>query len=214
MGSLQPGDWLPILLALGGYLAGSVPFGIVVSKCLGAPDPRTAGSRNIGFTNVLRVSGKKAGILTLAGDMGKGWAVGWLAVHTIDHETWILAIALCPVLGHLLPVFLRFQGGKGVATAMGAVGGIAPPVGLGLITIWLLTAALWRYSSGAALAAFCALPILAVLAGKDGQFLVFTLILSGIILARHSGNIARLWHGTEPKIGQSSSLHNTSYQTQ
>jgi glycerol-3-phosphate acyltransferase PlsY len=214
MGSLQPGDWLPILLALGGYLAGSVPFGIVVSKCLGAPDPRTAGSRNIGFTNVLRVSGKKAGILTLAGDMGKGWAVGWLAVHTIDHETWILAIALCPVLGHLLPVFLRFQGGKGVATAMGAVGGIAPPVGLGLIAIWLLTAALWRYSSGAALAAFCALPILAVLAGKDGQFLVFTLVLSGIILARHSGNIARLWHGTEPKIGQSSSLHNTSYQTQ
>ncbi|MSQ77671.1 MAG: glycerol-3-phosphate 1-O-acyltransferase [Nitrospiraceae bacterium] len=214
MGSLQQGDWLPILLALGGYLAGSVPFGIVVSKCLGAPDPRTAGSRNIGFTNVLRVSGKKAGILTLAGDMGKGWAVGWLAVHTIDHETWILAIALCPVLGHLLPVFLRFQGGKGVATAMGAVGGIAPPVGLGLITIWLLTAALWRYSSGAALAAFCTLPILAMLAGKSGQFLVFTLVLSGIILARHSGNIARLWHGTEPKIGQSSSLHNTSYQTQ
>ncbi len=214
MGSLQSGDWLPILLALGGYLAGSVPFGIVVSKCLGAPDPRTAGSRNIGFTNVLRVSGKKAGLLTLAGDMGKGWAVGWLAVHTIDHETWILAIALCPVLGHLLPVFLRFQGGKGVATAIGAVGGIAPPVGLGLIAIWLLTAALWRYSSGAALAAFCTLPILAVLAGKSGQFLVFTLVLSGIILARHSGNIARLWHGTEPKIGQSSSLHNTSYQTQ
>ena len=214
MGSLQSGDWLPILLALGGYLAGSVPFGIVVSKCLGAPDPRTAGSRNIGFTNVLRVSGKKAGILTLAGDMGKGWAAGWLAVHTIDHETWILAIALCPVLGHLLPVFLRFQGGKGVATAMGAVGGIAPPVGLGLVAIWLLTAALWRYSSGAALAAFCTLPILAVLAGKSGQFLLFTLVLSGIILARHSGNIARLWHGTEPKIGQSSSLHNTSYQTQ
>ncbi len=214
MGSLQSGDWLPILLVLGGYLAGSVPFGIVVSKCLGAPDPRTAGSRNIGFTNVLRVSGKKAGLLTLAGDMGKGWAVGWLAVHTIDHETWILAIALCPVLGHLLPVFLRFQGGKGVATAIGAVGGIAPPVGLGLIAIWLLTAALWRYSSGAALAAFCTLPILAVLAGKSGQFLVFTLVLSGIILARHSGNIARLWHGTEPKIGQSSSLHNTSYQTQ
>ena len=161
MGLLQPSDWLPILLAIGGYLAGSVPFGIVVSKCLGAPDPRTAGSRNIGFTNVLRVSGKKAGLLTLAGDMGKGWAVGWLAVHTIDHETWILAIALCPVLGHLLPVFLRFQGGKGVATAIGAVGGIAPPVGLGLIAIWLLTAALWRYSSGAALAAFCTLPILA-----------------------------------------------------
>jgi acyl phosphate:glycerol-3-phosphate acyltransferase len=211
--SLQPSDWLPILLAIGGYLAGSVPFGIVVAKCLGTPDPRTTGSRNIGFTNVLRVSGKKAGMLTLAGDMGKGWAVGWLATYLIDHETWVLAIALCPVLGHLFPVFLRFQGGKGVATAMGAVGGIAPPVGLGLIAIWLLTAVLWRYSSGAALAAFCSLPILAVLAGRSGQFLFFTLIMSGIIVARHSGNIARLWHGTEPKIGQSSSLHNTSYQT-
>jgi len=214
MGSLQPSDWLPILLAIGGYLAGSVPFGILVSKCLGAPDPRTTGSRNIGFTNVLRVSGKKAGILTLVGDMGKGWAVGWLASQTIDHETWILVIALCPILGHLFPAFLRFQGGKGVATAMGAVGGIAPPVGLGLIAIWLLTAALWRYSSGAALAAFCALPALAVLAGKSGQFLFFTLIVSGIIVARHSGNIMRLRHGTEPKMGQSSSLHNTSYQTQ
>ena len=213
MGPLQPGDWLPILLATGGYLAGSVPFGIVVSKCLGAPDPRTAGSRNIGFTNVLRVSGKKAGLLTLAGDMGKGWAVAWLAAQLIDHETWILVIALCPVLGHLFPVFLRFQGGKGVATAMGAIGGISPPVGLGLIAIWLLTAALWRYSSGAALAAFCSLPLLAALAGKSGQFSFFALTMSGMIVARHSGNIARLWHGTEPKIGQSDSLHNTSYQT-
>jgi len=213
MASLQPHDWLPIILALGGYLAGSIPFGIVVSKCLGAPDPRTAGSRNIGFTNVLRVSGKKAGILTLVGDMGKGWMVGWLAALTIDHEVWILGIALSPILGHLFPVFLRFQGGKGVATAMGAVGGIAPPIGFGLIAIWLLTAALWKYSSGAALAAFCSLPLLGILADRGTLFLIFSLIVTGIIGARHKSNIARLWHGTEPKIGQSSSLHNTSYQT-
>jgi acyl phosphate:glycerol-3-phosphate acyltransferase len=213
MGSLQPGDWLPILLAIGGYLAGSVPFGIVVSRSLGAPDPRTAGSRNIGFTNVLRVSGKKAGLLTLAGDMGKGWAVVWLATQLIDRETWILVVALCPILGHLFPVFLGFHGGKGVATAMGAIGGLAPLVGFGLIAIWLLTATLWRYSSGAALVAFCALPLVAVLAGKSGQFSFFALTVSGIIVARHAGNIARLWHGTEPKIGQSNSLHNTSYQT-
>jgi acyl phosphate:glycerol-3-phosphate acyltransferase len=210
---LSLGDWLPIILALGGYLAGSIPFGIVVSKCLGVPDPRTAGSCNIGFTNVLRVSGKTAGLLTLAGDMGKGVIVGWLAAQTIDREIWLLVIAVCPILGHLFPVFLRFQGGKGVATAIGTVGGIAPPVGLGLVAVWLLTAALWRYSSAAALAAFAALPVLALLARQSGQFLFFTLIVSGIIVARHSGNIARLWHGTEPKIGQSSSLHNTSYQT-
>lgn len=201
MASLQPNDWLPVLLALGGYLAGSIPFGIVVSKCLGAPDPRTAGSRNIGFTNVLRISGKTAGLLTLAGDMGKGWAIGWLATQTMDSEVWMLGIALTPILGHLFPVFLKFHGGKGVATAIGAVGGIAPAVGLGLIAIWLLTAALWRYSSGAALAAFCSLPLLGLLAGKGGAFLIFSLVVTGLIGARHRGNIARLWHGTEPKIG-------------
>lgn len=213
MASLQPHDWFPIILAIGGYLAGSVPFGILVSKCLGAPDPRTAGSRNIGFTNVLRVAGKRAGILTLVGDMGKGWAVGWLATQTMDHEAWVLGIAVCPILGHLFPVFLKFQGGKGVATAIGAVGGIAPSIGLGLIGIWLLTAALWKYSSGAALAAFFSLPFLGLLAGESMAFLIFTLIVTGLIGARHKGNILRLWHGTEPKIGQSTSLHNTSYQT-
>jgi len=213
MTPLQPSDWLSIILAIGGYLAGSVSFGIVVSKCLGTPDPRTAGSRNIGFTNVLRVAGKKAGILTLAGDMGKGWAVGWLAAQTMDHEAWVLGIALCPILGHLFPIFLKFQGGKGVATAMGAVGGVAPTIGLSLIAIWLLTAALWRYSSGAALAAFCSLPILGLLAGRSGVFLIFALIVSGLIGVRHRENILRLRHGTEPKIGQSTSLHNTSYQT-
>ncbi len=213
MAPLQPDDWLPILLAIGGYLVGSIPFGLVVSKCLGAPDPRTVGSRNIGFTNVLRVAGKKAGILTLAGDMGKGWIIGWLAIQTTDHEVWRLFIAVCPILGHLFPIFLKFKGGKGVATAMGAVGGITPPVGLGLIGIWLLTAALWRYSSGAALAAFCSLPFLGLLTGKSASFLVFALIVTGLIGVRHRGNIARLWRGTEPKIGQSSSLHNTSYQT-
>jgi len=210
---MQPGDWFTIILALGGYLLGSVPFGIVVSKILGAPDPRTVGSRNIGFTNVLRVSGKKAGVLTLLGDMGKGWLIGWLAATLIEAEAWKLGVALSPILGHLFSIFLGFRGGKGVATAIGAVGGVAPVLGLGLILIWLVTAALWRYSSGAALAAFCSLPILAVLAGKDAGFVIFTGLVSGLVLSRHGGNMARLWHGTEPKIGQSTSLHNTTYQT-
>jgi glycerol-3-phosphate acyltransferase PlsY len=210
---MQPSDWLPIVLALGGYLLGSIPFGIVVSTCLGAPDPRTVGSRNIGFTNVLRVAGKKAGLLTLLGDMGKGWLVGWLAAYLIESEAWRLGVALSPILGHLFSILLGFRGGKGVATAIGAVGGVAPVLGLGLVLIWLLTAALWRYSSGAALAAFCSLPVLAVLAGKDATFVVFAGLVSCLVLSRHTGNVARLWQGTEPKIGQSTSLHNTTYQT-
>jgi glycerol-3-phosphate acyltransferase PlsY len=210
---MQQSDWLPIILALGGYLVGSIPFGIVVSKCLGAPDPRTVGSRNIGFTNVLRVAGKKAGLLTLLGDMGKGWLVGWLAAYLIEPEAWMLGVALTPILGHLFSIYLGFRGGKGVATAIGTVGGVAPVLGLGLVLIWLLTAALWRYSSGAALAAFCSLPVLAVLAGKDATFVVFAGLVSCLVLSRHTGNVARLRQGTEPKIGQSTSLHNTTYQT-
>lgn len=213
MGHAASSEWLSVGLAIGGYLVGSIPFGVIVSRCLGAPDPRTMGSRNIGFTNVLRVAGKKAGVLTLLGDLGKGWVVGWLAVQTVAPEAWILAIALTPILGHLYPVFLTFRGGKGVATAIGVVTGVAPTIGLGLIAIWLLTAALWRYSSGAALAAFGSLPILGVLAGKSWQFLTFSVIVTGLIVVRHRGNIVRLWNGSEPKIGQVTSLHNTSYQT-
>jgi len=202
MGHAGDANWLPVGLAMVGYLAGSIPFGLVVTRCLGAPDPRTAGSRNIGFTNVLRVAGMKAGLLTLIGDMGKGWLVGWLAAQTLDQEGWILTIALTPIVGHVFPVFLKFQGGKGVATAIGAVAGVAPVVGAGLIAIWLLTAAVWRYSSGAALATFCALPVLALLAGKSGIFFCFTVIVAGLIAARHRANIRRLWYGNEPKIGE------------
>jgi glycerol-3-phosphate acyltransferase PlsY len=145
--------------------------------------------------------------------MGKGWLVGWLAASLIEPEAWRLGVALTPILGHLFPIYLGFRGGKGVATAIGTVGGVAPVLGLGLVLIWLLTAALWRYSSGAALAAFCSLPVLAVLAGKDATFVVFAGLVSCLVLSRHTGNVARLRQGTEPKIGQSTSLHNTTYQT-
>lgn len=198
-------DWLPAAMAVGGYLLGSVPFGVVVSKCLGTVDPRTAGSRNIGFTNVLRVAGTKAGLLTLAGDVGKGWVVGWTALQTLDRETLVLAVALCPILGHLYSVFLGFRGGKGVATAMGAVAGIEPVVGLAVLLIWLVTAALWRYSSGAAIAAFLLLPVSAVLLDRSGSFVIFALLVSGLIVGRHKDNIVRLWQGTEAKMGQSTS---------
>ena len=114
-------EMLWVLMAIAGYLLGAIPFGIVVSKAMGLPDPRTVGSKNVGFTNVLRVSGKKAGILTLIGDMGKGWLMGFAATQMLQQEWMILLVALAPFLGHLFSPFLGFKGGKGVATALGSV---------------------------------------------------------------------------------------------
>lgn len=195
-------DWLPIAMIVGGYLLGSIPFGIVVSRCLGAVDPRTAGSRNIGFTNVLRVSGKKAGFLTLAGDLGKGWLVGWLATQFIDHTWWPWFIALSAIVGHLFSIFLGFRGGKGVATALGVILGVAPWIGLTVVLVWLATAAMWRYSSGAAITAFLLLPLVALAWGGNYRLIGFTLLVSVLILTRHIDNMVRLWNGTESKIGR------------
>src|SRR6185437_4724549 len=128
---------LIIALALCGYLLGAVPFGVVISKVMGLADPRTVGSKNVGFTNVLRVSGKTAGILTLLGDMGKGWVLGWAAMQWLTVESFIMVAALSPILGHLFSPFLGFKGGKGVATALGTVLGLAPSIGLLLLLIWL-----------------------------------------------------------------------------
>jgi len=197
-------EWLLAAMAVGGYLLGSIPFGLLVAKCLGTVDPRTAGSRNIGFTNVLRLSGKTAGLLTLVGDMGKGWVVAWIAAQTFDREEIVVAIALTPILGHLYSVFLGFRGGKGVATAIGAVTGIAPSVGVVIMLLWLLTVAIWRYSSGAALAAFGMLPVVSVVLGRSWVFVVGGVVMSSVIVFRHWENVVRLWQGTEPKIGRTS----------
>ena len=197
-------EGLPAAMAVGGYLLGSIPFGLVVAKCLGTVDPRTAGSRNIGFTNVLRLSGKTAGLLTLAGDMGKGWIVAWVAAQTFDREAVVVAIALTPIVGHLYSVFLGLRGGKGVATAMGAVTGIAPSVGVVIMLVWLITVAIWRYSSGAALAAFGALPVVALVFGRDWVFVLGSVVMSSMIVFRHWENVVRLWQGTEPRMGRTS----------
>jgi len=191
-------------MAVGGYLLGSIPFGLVVAKSLGTVDPRTAGSRNIGFTNVLRLSGKTAGVLTLAGDMGKGWLVAWVAAQLFDREAVVAAVALTPIVGHLYSVFLGFRGGKGVATAMGVVLGMVPFVGVVVILVWLVTVAVWRYSSGAALVAFGALPVVAVLLGRSWMFVLFSVVVTGLIVFRHRENVVRLWRGTEPRIGYAS----------
>ncbi len=189
-------------MAMAGYLLGAIPFGIVVSKAMGLPDPRTVGSKNVGFTNVLRVSGKKAGILTLIGDMGKGWVMGFAATQMLQQEWMILVVALAPFFGHLFSPFLGFKGGKGVATALGSVLGVEPAIGFVLLMAWLGAVAMWRYSSGGALTAFGLFPLIASLARPTVEFVLFSVIVSGLIVLKHKGNIERLWNGTESKIGK------------
>lgn len=195
-------DFLWVLMAMAGYLLGAIPFGIVVSQAMGLPDPRTVGSKNVGFTNVLRVSGKQAGVLTLIGDMGKGWVTGWAAMHWLTDERVIMLVALSAILGHLFSPFLNFKGGKGVATALGAVLGLSPSIGLLLLLIWLGAVAIWRYSSGGALAAFGCFPVVAIVNEQRQEFFVFSLIVSTLIWVKHKDNIVRLWKGTESKIGE------------
>lgn len=189
-------------MALLGYALGGMPFGVVVSNAMGLPDPRTIGSKNVGFTNVLRVSGWKAGILTLLGDMGKGWVMAWGAMQWLTDERVIMVVAIAPFLGHLFSPFLNFTGGKGVATALGVVLGLSPSVGLLLLLIWLGAVAIWRYSSGGALAAFGMLPVVAIVNEQRQEFLVFSIIVSSLIWIKHKDNIVRLWKGTESKIGE------------
>ena len=189
-------------LALLGYLLGGVPFGVVVSKAMGLPDPRTVGSKNVGFTNVLRVSGKPAGILTLIGDMGKGWIMGFAAMYLLQDEWAILVVAIAPFLGHVFSPFLGFKGGKGVATALGSVLGVTPLIGSLLLLAWISAVALWRYSSGGALTAFGLFPVIAALVHPSIAFMLFSLAISGLIAVKHKDNIERLRNGTESKIGQ------------
>jgi glycerol-3-phosphate acyltransferase PlsY len=196
--------WLIGILAFLGYLIGSIPFGVVVSRFLGVADPRSAGSRNVGFTNVLRVSGKKAGILTLIGDIGKGWLVGWLGTLLFTQESAVLLVALSAILGHLYSVFLHFTGGKGVATALGAILGVAPWLGLTLMGLWLGAVYWWKYSSGGALLAFGLFPIVALLFHRSWFFIGFACFVSLLIWTRHKENLIRLWSGTESRIGQAS----------
>ena len=194
--------WLIITLALLGYAIGSIPFGVVVSRLLGVVDPRSAGSRNVGFTNVLRVSGRKAGILTLAGDIGKGWLVAWSGTLLLVQESSILLVALAPIVGHLYSAFLRFKGGKGVATALGSVLGVDPLVGLILMALWVSAVVLWKYSSGGALLAFGLFPLVALIFNRSWLFVGFALSVAALIWIRHKDNLVRLWSGTESRIGQ------------
>ena len=189
-----------ILLIAGGYLFGSISTAIIVCKLMGLPDPRTTGSRNPGATNVARLGGKKAAALTLAGDMLKG-LVPVLIAHALHASPTILAAtALAAFLGHLYPVFFGFQGGKGVATALGVIYGLYWPVGLLTTGIWLAMAIVFRYSSLAALTAILLTPLGFMWLLPERPIIIAMVVLTALLYWRHRSNIANLLSGKEDKI--------------
>jgi len=185
---------------IGGYFIGSIPFGLLVAQVGGWPDPRQHGSQNIGFTNVLRVAGKKAGFFTLLGDMGKGFFVTGLGKYFDFSWNLVLLMGAAVIVGHIFSIFLGFRGGKGVATAIGAIGGLHWVTGLTLIGIWLISVFVFKYSSGGALAAFGVFPLLAIFFTRDMAFFWFSVGTMLLIFYCHKGNIIRLYRGLEPKI--------------
>ena len=187
--------------ALLGYLLGSLPFAVIVSKAFGLDDPRSHGSGNPGATNVLRTGNKLAAVLTLLGDAAKGWLAVWLAGALGADILGIAVAGVAAFLGHVFPVFLKFRGGKGVATAMGVLAGLSGALVVAAAATWLLTALLTRYSSLAALLAALVAPFAAgVLIGRIEITTAVTL-MSALLIWRHRGNIQRLLNGTEGRIG-------------
>ncbi|MCX7209340.1 MAG: glycerol-3-phosphate 1-O-acyltransferase PlsY [Burkholderiales bacterium] len=187
------------------YLLGSISFAVLVSKIFRLADPRTYGSKNPGATNVLRSGNKLAAVLTLVGDCAKGWLAVWLALRFDEQfalgEAGIALIALAVFLGHLWPVFLRFVGGKGVATALGVLLGLNPILGLATLVTWSVIAYAFRYSSLAALISAIFAPFYyGLLFGSDIKLLA-VLIMSGLLIYRHHKNIGNLLTGKESRLG-------------
>ena len=195
-----------VILCVFSYLAGSLSAAIIVCKVLGYPDPRGTGSNNPGTTNVLRIAGKGPAILTLAGDVAKG-VIPILIGKALDIEGFALGlIGLCAFMGHLFPIFFNFEGGKGVATAVGVITTINWHIGLALIGIWLAMAVVFRYSSLAALVAAACAPILIYF--MDNPLFYPGLVMIVFLFYRHKANIKGLFEGTESKIGEKKASEN------
>lgn len=195
-------DLVTLLLVVGGYLLGSVPFGMVMARVMGLGNLRDIGSGNIGATNVLRTGNKKAAFLTLVFDAGKG-AVAVLIARAVGGEGAAQLAGLAAFLGHLFPVWLGFKGGKGVATYLGLLLALSFPVGLAACASWLVAAVLLRISSASALASALVTPFWALMLGY-GQGIVLIVLLGALIFWGHRANISRILAGTEPKIGKKS----------
>jgi glycerol-3-phosphate acyltransferase PlsY len=192
----------PYLIAalIGGYLLGSVPFGMFVTRLAGFGDVRAIGSGNIGATNVLRTGRKDLALATLVLDGGKGAAAVFIAA--LWGPDLALTAGFAAVVGHLFPIWLKFKGGKGVATALGVIATLAWPVGIACCLTWLAVAAIFRYSSLASLLSLAAAPLFSWLLLGDLQMVELTAALALLIWLRHQENIRRLVRGEESKIGQ------------
>jgi len=193
------------------YVLGSIPFAVVVSRIMGLSDPRSYGSKNPGATNVLRTGNRTAAALTLLGDAAKGWAAVWLASLAVRH--WGLpgyAVGLAGVavfLGHVYPLFLKFKGGKGVATALGVLLGFQPWLAAATVATWLIVAFATRYSSLAAIVAAIFAPLYYLFGGNiawrfEGAICLAVVVISVLLCYRHQANIARLLAGKEDRIGK------------
>ncbi len=204
----------PVLAAIAAYLVGSLSFAVIVSRVMGLNDPRTYGSKNPGATNVLRSGSKKAAVLTLLLDAVKGWLpvalVQWYGQPYGLGAGTLAMVGLAAFLGHLYPVFFRFQGGKGVATAAGVLMGVHWALGLATLVTWILIAAFFRYSSLAALVAAVFAPVYYIFGDglawrMDGEVLFAVGLMSLLLISRHAENIGRLVRGTESRLGQKKS---------
>ncbi|RAK55554.1 acyl-phosphate glycerol 3-phosphate acyltransferase [Phenylobacterium soli] len=203
-------SFIQVAVALaGGYLLGSIPFGVITTRLGGAPDLRSIGSGNIGATNVLRTGRKDLAAITLLGDGGKGAVavlIAWLATqdNTLQAQSVMTALAGgAAFLGHLFPVWLGFKGGKGVATFFGTLLAAAWPVGMLAGATWLLMAFVFRFSSLASLTAAALAPVYVFVVGRPTPIAYLGLFMAILIYVRHTQNIRRLLRGEEPRIGQS-----------
>ena len=200
----------PLVATLLAYLIGSLSFAVVVSRFMGLADPRTYGSNNPGATNVLRSGNKVAALLTLLLDAVKGWLPVWWVVHFGAAyglgQGSVALVALAAFVGHVWPVFFRFKGGKGVATAAGVLTGIEPFLGLATLATWLIVAYFSRYSSLAALASALFAPAYYFLGHRvawyvDNRILLAVAVMSAVLIWRHQANIGKLMRGEESRIG-------------
>lgn len=192
-------EWLLVPLA---YLLGSLSSAVLVSRMFGLPDPREQGSKNPGATNVLRLGGKKAAAITLAGDALKGLIPVILAQSLAVAPEVLGAVGLAAFLGHLYPVFFQFKGGKGVATALGVLSGFSGWVGLAVLFTWIAVALVFRISSLAALVTAALAPLYVWFFLHSGVLAGIALLMATLLFTRHRGNIERLLRGEESRIGR------------
>jgi len=182
------------------YLLGAIPFGLVLSRLMTGQDPRQHGSGNIGATNAMRTGGKLVGALTLFADISKGAAPIALAIIFQFSEWWIAAIAIATFVGHIFPVYLKFQGGKGVATMLGVMLPWQPLAALFGLLIWIAALLISRYVSVASILAALSLPLLLLMGNDSMPALLVGLLFAALVTFKHSGNITRLMNGTESSI--------------